>query len=258
MRFVAESGEFFFHVKIDGKVRRHSIALEMSGVRIGDVPTLEYPVGFVRFDPLSVTSQEGWDKLLIDSVFRRLGSPVQIVFDLSSVGEMQGRLVGAQSQAKGQVLGTIQFDDRRTDVVFDAVFSRTELGVIEVEAVPFKINIEDFKMDLFLDSFKRKAGIRKIDPMVEVEGSLTLKEFTGEQLPSFIRTPVVVMTVDEMRQKIDDEVDNAEARYDAAWRQGIEEFHLERSTPQAMDKAEELRNKLFKRNRQAAPLPPRE
>lgn len=234
MRFVADGGEFIVTTLIDGKPVRWSLGLDKVAMRIADVPTLEYPIGYVKVDPLTLELDDGgkatWPKVAIDTVFRRLGAPVQVFFDVQSVTELEGRLIPPDGAAKGTMIGVLQVADRQHDVSMPIKMARDE-GTIEVELPAFALTTADIGFDDDLAKLASKLGVR-IGDQITIEGGVKLVSFDGEALPTFVRTPVTVNTVDSIREKLEAEVTSEDRVRHHMEAQGVDPRALERMTPQ--------------------------
>ncbi len=213
-RFVASSGAVDVAFELGRRKLVGHMLVEKSALKVGDVPTLEHVIGYVKFDTTTFTTgDEITDKVLQSLVLRDLGAPVHIVFDANSVGSMVGRLSGDGSTATGEILGTLQFDTRQFAVDLPARFRRVDAAHIEVQMGPFDLDLKEYAVDRQFNAAAVALGERTIGTTVTVSGTLSLEAFTDENapMPGFVRTPLTVNTVDELRAIIDRDVDNGEA-----------------------------------------------
>lgn len=255
MRFVAQSGVFTLEVEMAGKpMQAFTIQPEQVAMRLGDVATLDHPVGHVKFDALSLSGQdEGIAEAITDRVLRNLGAPVQLIFDVHSIGDMQGRLVGEGGTAKGKVLGTLQIDARQEHLTLEVLFERRANNVLAAEVTPFTLDLQPYALHTHLDALAKAIGVRSVAPQVRISGSLELVEFISDgPLPTFVRTPITVNTVDEIRARLDEEVDDFEAQKAALRRQGMSERDVNGMTREAFEAQRALAEKLgLHKNRSA-------
>jgi hypothetical protein len=211
-KFVAEAGEFTVEVPVDRDTWKLALGLDVVALRLGDVPTLDYPIGFVKLDPLSLDGGDPTrDRTIVDVLLRNQGSPIQIFFDVHSVGEMKGRLPATGGSATGRVLGTLQIDDRQHDVDVIAHFERKDEEHLVLQIEPFDLPLDEMGLTPRLQALAKVLGKKHVGSTARVHGSVGLIAFHGTQLPTFARTPVTINRVEEFRQRLDDEIDDAEA-----------------------------------------------
>ncbi|MCB9681879.1 MAG: hypothetical protein H6733_10440 [Alphaproteobacteria bacterium] len=257
MRYVATSGEIA--VELPGKEPVHgTLGLDLVAVNIGDIQTLAFPKGYVKFDPLSLQSDlGGQNKLAITTLFRRQGSPIQIFFQIDSFTELQGRLAEAGSTVKAHALGMIQVDDKERPTDFDVLIERPTLDTLTVEVPGFDVPLQDLGLTDPIATLWTALGRKDVPTVAHISGSVALTAFTGEQLPTFVRTPVTVATVSEIVEKIDREVDDYEAEVARMRASGVPEEvikHFDRTTFEAQNAGYEeiLRRQAEARKRGAA------
>lgn len=213
-RFVASSGAVDVAFELGRRKLVGHMLVEKSALKVGDVPTLEHVIGYVKFDTTTFTTgDEVTDKVLQSLVLRDLGAPIHIVFDANSVGSMVGRLSGDGATATGEILGTLQFDTRQFAVELPARFRRTDAAHIDVQMGPFDLDLTQYAIDRQLNAAAVALGERTMGLTVTVSGMLSLEAFTDENapMPGFVRTPLTVNTVDELRAILDRDIDNGEA-----------------------------------------------
>ncbi len=217
MQFTATEGKVGFDIVMDARTMHHSIGLDVVGIKIGDVPTLEYPVGFFKFDPesWSVDEQPGWARSIYRGFFRsHVGEDVQVSFDLQTIGHLDGRLLKEGDTATGTVIGAAQVAERQIILTFPTLFRRTSADTLQVTSVePIEINLDDFYRSGRLGATLKAIGIGRIDPIIKATFDLELVK-TDSEMPTFARTPVTVMSAVEVKKEMDASVDRYEAAMD--------------------------------------------
>lgn len=220
---------------IGGAAVVHHLQLEQAGIRIGDVPSLDHPLGTVKIDPLTLTTDGNadWAKVILDRSLRDSeGSPIQIFLEVHSVGDMNGRLDPGGSTATGTVLGRLQVGDRQVDVDFKARFRRPDADHLTVEtAEPWTIDLHDLSWDRQLGVLAARLGAA-VEPTIAVALRLDLERFDGP-LPTFVRTPVTIQTMEEVRDRIDEEYDDFDILKYRLAQQGESDQMIKRLTPEA-------------------------
>lgn len=213
MRFTLGEGSLRMELMVDGAPVVGTLKADMAALRIANVPTLDLPVGFVRFDPLGLALEGGSSPVpVVEALFRRLGAPVQLFLEVHSVGAMQGRLASVPSEARGEIVGVVQIDDRQVNVAIPARFRRTAADTLEVDFEGYALPLEEAGMEKPFERLRSVLGARRIEgTTVRISGRASFKEFKGDVLPGFVRTPITVNTVEQLAARFDKEVAPADA-----------------------------------------------
>lgn len=247
MRFVSSGGSVQYATTAGGKPVTVTFDVELAAFQIGDVPTLAHPIGFVKLNPLSLKgSDPSWEKAVLDTVFRRFGSPVQLTYESHSVADMQGRLTGVGTHASGKAVGNLQVDDRQLDVTLNVSVDRLTETTLTLRLLPSELDVSTLALDAYLDPLARQLG-GPISRKGILSGTVELKRFDGDLLPSFVRTPVTVQSVAEVVRKIDAEHSDIEAARATLANAGVPEDVAATVTQKNMEQMEEIRRQ-YKRD----------
>lgn len=243
MRYIHAGGELQYATTVGGKPFTATFTVELAAFQVADVPTMEHPIGFVKLDTLSLkSSNPAWDKVLVDSIFRRSGSPIQLTFESHSIADMQGRLTGLGTHATGRSIGNIQVDDRQLDVVLNVALDRLTETTLSVQILPSEIDVSTLALGPFLATAGKSIG-GAISTKGMLSGTLELKKFDGNAMPTFARTPVTVQSVAEVVRKIDAEHTDLEAAKLRMVKAGIDEQMVEGLTDENLQQMEAIRKK---------------
>lgn len=243
MRFVQSGGTIDYATTIAGKPVTLTFDVELAAFQVADVPTLEHPIGFVKLGALSLkSSNSAWDKILVDTVFRRSGSPIQLTFESHSVGDMQGRLTGLGTHASGRAIGNIQVDDRQLDLTLNVTVDRLTDTTLTVHVLPSEVDVSTLGLDSYLTTAGQALG-GAISRKGMLSGTVELKKFDGGQMPTFARTPVTVQSVSEVVQKLDAEHTDLEAAKLRMVRAGVDQEMVEGLKDEQLDVMVEMRRK---------------
>lgn len=234
MALVGKGLDLQLRATVGGQPVTLKMPLELAAIRIGDVPTLSFPLGNVKVDPiaLSVVEQPGWARVIADRAFRDTeGSPVQVFFEVHSVGQMKGNLSGPGTTATGVVLGRLQIGDRQQEIDFPAIFRRVDANNLTVETSgPVKLDLLEFNWQ---DRLSRLGSKLKAAVASQVEITLRLDlERTEGPLPTFVHTPVTVQTMEAVRERIDAEYDDYDILRHRMQQGGGAEGLLDRISPE--------------------------
>lgn len=188
---------------LGGQAVRFVAPIDQVSFRIGDLPTLDYPIGHVKVDGQRVTSPDRpeWAQPLMDTLLSDYGTPVQVFFDVSSVTDMVGVLDEPGAEAAGLVLGGLQVNDRKLETTLGAQFTRTDSGVT-IEIPRFEVALADLVLTEKAQEFAQKIQVGDPGSQVVIEGTLEVPWFAGQTLPSFMRVPVTVQRAREIEEKI--------------------------------------------------------
>ncbi|MCB9664242.1 MAG: hypothetical protein H6732_09025 [Alphaproteobacteria bacterium] len=244
LRYVSDGGTVDVVARFDGTARTFTFDVQQAAIRIADVPTLEYPSGWVRLDTLSITGDpERWIKPITQGVLRSLGAPLQLVFDVQSIGAFTGRLQEPGSRVEARVLGRLQVGDRAVEVSFPGVISRPGAERLEVELGAIDLALDELGLSDAVEALEDTLKVRRIDHVVQVSGRVALSQFTGDALPSFVRTPLTIQSVEEVREKLEAQVDRAEVQRLRLSRTGYDEETLDMLPRDALRRIEEARRR---------------
>ena len=208
MRFVLARGEVRVTAQVDGDAFVVRIPADLAAFRTANVHTLDYPIGYVRFDPLALDAGDpGWNAGLVDAGFRRLGSPIQLFYDSRSVGDLVGRLASDGAEATGTILGEIHVDDRQIEVALPARFQRKAGAGVTVTVENASLDLREVAYQSRLAAVAAAIGAKQVDPVVRLDVTLELARFEDDTkpLPTFVRTPVTVNTVGEVVSRFKEE-----------------------------------------------------
>lgn len=239
MRFVTDGGSVTMTFAVDRRPVVATMGVEQVALRIGDVPTLDLPLGYVKLDTMTFSSgDELRDKFVQALALRDLGAPIHVVFDPSSVGGVVGRLTEPGSEARGEVVGTLQIGTRQEAIGLPARFTRTTPEKLTIDLGPFDLNLGDFAMEPALDAVAAAIGARHIAREVTIAGRIQLVAFLddGAQLPGFVRTPVTVETVTEIKERLDRDVDDVDALKMRLRAAGLSDAALKGITTESLEK----------------------
>lgn len=205
----AEAGDVEITITIDRRATTHSVEMVHGAFRVADLATLEYPQGHVLFDVASFTSDDAaWSTPIIELVLSPGGEPSQLFFDLQTIGKLDGDLSEVTGTATAVVHGFVQLGGYQAPVLFDARFTRTGPGRLTVDTVePVEIVLGAFRRDEEIDAARRAMKVRRIGPTVHVTASFALQESPTGLLPNFVRAPISVKTVDDIREAMEDDID---------------------------------------------------
>ncbi len=243
MRYVNAGGSIDYATTIGGNPVTLTFDVELAAFQVADVPTLEHPIGFVKLGTLSLKStNSAWDKLLVDSVFRRNGSPIQLTFESHSIGDMQGRLTGLGTHASGRAVGNMQVDDRQVDLTLNVTVDRLTETTLTVHVLPSEVDVSTLGLDSYLTTAGKAVG-GAISRKGMLSGTLELKRFDGGQMPTFARTPVTVQTVAEVVRKLDAEHTDLEAAKLRLVKAGVDQEMVEGLNDEMLQSMVEMRKK---------------
>lgn len=243
MRYVQSGGSIDYTTTIAGKPITLTFDVELAAFQVADVPTLDHPIGFVKLGALSLkSSNPAWDKTLLDTIFRRDGSPIQLTFESHSVGDMQGRLTGLGTHASGRAVGNIQVDDRQLDLTLNVTVDRLTDTTLTIHVLPSDVDVSTLGLGSYLTTAGKALG-GAISTKGLLSGTLELKKFDGGQMPTFARTPVTVQTVSEVVQKLDAEHSDLEAAKLRLVRGGVDQEMVEGLKEDQLDVMVEMRKK---------------
>lgn len=242
IRYVTDGGHVDVVGRFDGTRRTFGFDVELAAIRVADVPTLEYPAGWVRLDTLSLTGEPaGWIKPITSGLLRSLGAPIQLVFDVQSIGAFTGRLREPGARIEAQILGRLQIGDRALDVSFPGVVTRPDADRLEVTIGAFDVPLDEVALGDAVDQLEKALRVRRIDHTVSVSGRVALTRLADGALPSFVRTPLTIQSVDEVRAKLDAAVDRSDVQRIRLERTGYEEDALRYVPEDALRRLEEAR-----------------
>lgn len=237
---LASSLKLQLRLNVAGRPIACSFPLEQGGLRLGDLPTLTYPLGHVKVDTQGIVCDDAAFAALAKIHYLRDvdAAPIQLFFEVSSVGRFNGRLDAPGTTALSQVLGTIQVDSRQQELVLQARFTRTETGLSFETVAPAAIDITAFGRASHLASLTAKAGgTLGTQAMMQVQAEFTL---TDQPLPQFIRTAVTVQTMDEVRKRLDAEHDDFDVLRARMESRGVREGALDAVPRSVFDRAMEI------------------
>jgi len=238
--YATKEGELAATFTFGGKSVRMTAPVEQISMRLGDVPSLEYPIGHVKLDAtqVGIEAHPDWVEPFEKTVLTSYGTPIQIFFDVASVTDMVGSLDGPGSEAAGIVLGGIQANDTKLETTIPAAFTRTEAG-LDIDIQRFEVRAADLRLAEPLATFASKVGAGKPGDTFAISGQLSLPYFTGATLPTFVRVPVTISRARDIEIMVDEsvgELDAAKRRlqahgFDAAWfkKRNLDDETLERN-----------------------------
>lgn len=207
-----EDGQMTSTWTFGGKKVEVTAEVQQISMRIGNLPTLDYPIGHVRLDStkISIPSHQEWVEPFEKTVLTNYSTPIQLFFDVSSVADMVGTLDAPGSEAAGLVLGGLQANDTKLETTVPASFTRTEEG-LRVEVRAFEVPLADLRLDEATAAFAAEVGAGTPGPTVSISGTLEFPYFTGMTLPNFVRVPVTISRARDIEDKIDEEVSEVDA-----------------------------------------------
>lgn len=247
VRYVNSGGQMTYATTVAGKPVTLTFDVELASFQIGDVPTLDHPIGFVKLGTLSLKStNSAWDALIIDNVLRRSGSPIQLTFESHSIADMQGRLTGLGTHATGRAIGNLQVDDRQLDTTLNVAVDRLTETTLSVRLLPSEIDLSTLALEDYLTATGKLLG-GAISRKGMLSGTLELKKFEGTSMPTFARTPVTVQSVAEVVKKIDAEHSDLEAAHIKLLRAGVSPEMVNELSDENLEQMEAIRKK-YKRD----------
>jgi hypothetical protein len=182
------------------------LPLDQAAIRAGDLRTLAFVIGHVKLQTKALADGPGAtpgfaERALASLLKDPTGGIPQIFLESHNVGEITGVLDQPGATASGTWIGVLQVGDRQVDVDAALRVTRADQDHVVVEtAAPVEFELAE----LGLDGGRIGAG-----PKVAVTLRVELARAQGE-LPTFIRTPVTLQRMGEMRQRMDDEVNDFE------------------------------------------------
>jgi hypothetical protein len=258
MLLVGSRLELAVQVEVGGVTENCRFPLDQAGFQIGDVPTLTHPIGHIKVDTLGFACQnEALGKKLLDGWLRdKESAPIQVFFEISSVGHLQTKLTPGSAPVTAKVLGRIQVDSHQEDVDVLARFTRPDADHLVIDTVaPVEVGLDAFARDSQLLATVARVG-QPIAPRVRFFMHLELERATTG-LPTFVRTGVMVQTMEQIRQKIDDQNDDYDVMRARMRNQGVSEEALKGISREMFMKAQEIQRR-FKANGGTIVLPPPE
>jgi hypothetical protein len=247
MGFVGAAADLRLEWPVDGVVSTHRVSFEQISMRVADVPTLLYPIGHLKVDPMTWTTEP--DATLAKALTRHFfrddsGAPVQVFFDIQTIGKLDGRLDRDGASATGQVIGAIQVDSRQHIAVFQGRFTRPTKDKLVMETVePIEVPLSEFHRDTQLAAAMAAFGAKAWEPVVKLSGRVELTEANIDALPSFIRVAVTEQTISELQQRLDEEIDDFDAFQYRMEQQGVREEIRNNVTPEQFEKMREMARK---------------
>lgn len=259
---VYESGSVRVTITVGAEETHHEVGVELAVLRLADVATLQYPTGYLKLDVLRWTSMEHpeWGPQVVNHWLRDevgpKGPPVQAFFDLSTIGQPTGRITVAGAPVEADLVGSIQVDDRRQDIELPVRFTRPDEDHLVMELTrPVRVDLTSFARGEFTAALAGALGAA-VNPEVKLEGKVVFKQFEGVALPNFVRTPVTVATVAEVRERLDRAVDHYDIAQQRAEASGIDPTLQEKVSMEGLEKMQQgLRDIAAERG--GRPLPPR-
>lgn len=250
--------ELAVQVEVGGVTENCRFPMDQAGFQIGDVPTLAYPIGHIKVNTLGFACQnEALGKKLLDGWLRdKESAPIQVFFEVNSIGRLQTRLTPGSAPVTSKVLGRIQVDSHQQDVEVLARFTRPDADHLVIDTVaPVEVGLDAFARDSQLLATVAKVG-QPISPKIKFFMHLELEKATTG-LPTFVRTGVMVQTMEQIRQKIDDQNDDYDVMRARMLNQGVSEESLRGVSREMFMKAQEIQRR-FKANGGTIVLPPPE
>lgn len=258
---VYDSGAVRVTVVVGAEETHHEVGVELAALRLADVATLQYPIGYLKLNVTQWKSVEHpeWGTLFVDNWLRDevgpKGPPVQAFVDLSTIGQPTGRVKVGGPPVEADVLGSIQVGDRRQDVEIPVRFTRPDEDHLVMEvARPVHVQLAGFARDKFTAALGAALGAA-VGGEVKLEGRLVFKQFEGVALPNFVRTPVTVATVSEVRERLDRAVDHFDIAQQRAQASGIDPALQEKVSREGLEKMKQSLGEISA-ERGARPLPP--
>jgi hypothetical protein len=183
-----------------------TIPLDQAAIRAGDLRTLAFVIGHVKLQTKALADGPGAtpgfaERVLTSMVKDATGGVPQIFLESQNIGEITGVLDQPGATASGTWIGVLQVGDRQVDVDAGVRVTRTDADHVTVDtAAPVELELAALGLD---------GGRVGVGPKVSVALHVELARAQGE-LPTFIRTPVTLQRMGEMRQRMDDEVNDFE------------------------------------------------
>lgn len=195
-----------------GEQVHHQASLELGAFEVSDVTTMAYPVGFMKFktDEWTVREHPNWARTVLRGYLRdRVGEPVQLSFDVMTIGELSGELIEPGDSARAETTGSIQVQSRQETLSFDTVFELHEGGRIVLKSDgPIELDLAIFERDDRLTVMEEALEL-VIDTNVSITFEATLSP-TNRPMPTFARTPVTMTSAEELKQELDNSLDRFE------------------------------------------------
>jgi hypothetical protein len=204
---------------VAGTEQSVAIPLDQAAIRAGDLRTLAFVIGHVKLQTKAVRDGAGATAGFAERVLSSLlkdptGGIPQIFLESQSVGDVSGVLDQPGATATGTWIGVLQVGDRQVDVDAGIRVTRTDADHVAVDSdkpVMFELSA------LGLDGARLGVG-----PSVRVTLHVELTRAQGE-LPTFVRTPVTLQRMGEMRQRMDDEINDFEKTRERLRAEGLSE-----------------------------------
>lgn len=201
-------------VNIGGRPTHHHVQTKMGALQVADVPTMTYPTGFVLFDvdTWTVDEEPGWARTIRKGYLSTdVGDQVQLSFDISSIGKLNGELMEAGDSARGVMIGSLQVEGRVVTLTFPTVFELHADNMLVIRSdKPIPVDLKTLKRDERLDLVRQALEVKMIDTQVFVEFSMKGTP-VDTPLPTFARTPVTMRSAEKMRRDLDAEYDPVDA-----------------------------------------------
>lgn len=244
MAFIGAAADLQVQWTVDGAPSTHRVKFEQIAMRVADVPSMLFPIGHLKVDPISwsVEPQAGWAEHLKRYFFRDpAGAPIQVFFDIQTVGKLDGRLDRDGASAVGQVVGALQVDSRQAVLAFNARFTRPSKGRLIIETVePVPVPIAEFQRDAELAAAMKAIGAAAWEPTVTLTARVEFTEASLDSLPTFIRVPVTEQTMTELQERLDADVDDYDALQYKLDRQGMSEESRQAITRERFERMREV------------------
>lgn len=260
LRSVLHDGEVTVQATLDGQRVSMSLPLEMGVLRASHLPTLDRAQGFIKADAAALAvavdrpgaAQTELAAAIVAKVLSGRDGPIQLFFELDTLDHLPALLEG-EAEVMVTAIGGLQIGDRRDTITTELAFALDAEQRVHVRTVqPVRVDLDAFQRAGGLASL---PGVRRASPEVEVGVRARFKDAGDAPLPDFLRTAVIVRTVEEVRKDHRSLTD----RYQTV-REGAEERgappklydHVDRATFKEID--EELRRREAKRAREAQRL----
>jgi hypothetical protein len=262
MGLVYESGAVRVTIVVGVEETHHDVPVELAALRLADIATLQYPIGYLKLDVGRWASVEHpeWSRAIVDSWLRDevgpKGTPIQAFVDISTIGQPTGRVAVGGPPVEADVLGSIQLDDRQQEIDLPVRFTRPDEDHLVMELTrPVRVNLSGFARQDHTAALEAALG-GALGPEVRLEGKLVFKQFEGVELPNFVRTPVTVATVSEVRERLEKSVDHYDMAQQRAEASGIDASLQQKVSRESLDKMKQGLREISA-EKGSRPLPPR-
>ncbi len=188
----------------------HTVQLGQGVFRTKDLVHLDYMRGYALADLTTWSSDEPERDERVKNIYFALGGDgVQAIFDVDTVGELDGSLAEIGSAATARVVGKLQLGGFQQETFFDMRFERVDEDTLAVQsAEPVVLSLEGFGRGQALAELAAACSVPNFTDRVEVRVQGYLDNQPGRTPPPLMRAPITVNRAGDIHRELQERVDD--------------------------------------------------